>query len=136
MDIVKRYSLRVKLHKLEKEAVFIQAILCELLNKVGGGKPSHRLVQGFCTAHGESCYHVWVKNDATSEDIDIIRYLFPEYQTFLTQEEVPGALKDQLTVDLYELYASGEQKDFWKKAPKKVLDFRSKCHSLASKSSC
>jgi hypothetical protein len=127
MDIVKRYSLRVKLHKVEKEAVFIQAILCELLNKVGGGT-SHRLVQGFCTAHGESCYHIWVKNDATSEDIDVIRYLFPEYQTILTQEEVPGALKDQLTVDLFELYESGDYKEFWKKAPKKVLDFRSKCH--------
>ena len=133
MDI-KKYALRVKLYKLEKEAVFIQAILCELLNKAIGGKPSHRLVQGFCTAHGESCYHVWVKNDSTSEDIDVIRNLFPEYQTVLTQEEIPGAMKDQLTVDLYELYASGEFKDFWKKAPKKVLDFRSKCHSLLSKS--
>ena len=115
MDIVKKYALRVKLYKVEKEAVFIQAILCELLNKVGGGT-SHRLVQGFCTAHGESCYHVWVKNDATSEDIDVIRHLFPEYQTVLTQEQVPGStpLKDQLTVDLFELYESGEQKDFWK----------------------
>jgi hypothetical protein len=129
---VARFSLRIKLYKLTDQAVFIQALLSELLNK--SGATGATVVQGYCTAYGESCYHVWVEDDKGTVT-DVIQYLFPEYQNVtLSKEPIEGAQKDQLTVDLYELFKS-DQKEFWKKAPKKFLDFRSKCHAHLSKSS-
>jgi hypothetical protein len=80
---------------------------------------------------------VWVEDDKGVQT-DIVQYLFPEYQNIVLSKEPPvkdkDPQKDQLTVDLYELYTS-DQKEFWKKAPKKFLDFRSKCHAHLSKSS-
>jgi len=130
---VARFSLRIKLYKLTDQAVFIQALLSELLNKSGATEAT--VVQGYCTAYGESCYHVWVEDDKGVQT-DVVQYLFPEYQNVTLSKEPPvkDPQKDQLTVDLYELYKS-DQKEFWTKAPKKFLDFRSKCHALLSKSS-
>ena len=130
---VARFALKIKLYKLADQAVFIQALLSELLNKSGTSKGS-TLVQGYCTAYGESCYHVWVEDDK-GVATDLTQFLFPEYKNVtLTKELVEGAAKDQLTVDLYELYKS-DQKEFWKKASRKFLDFRAKCHTQVAKSS-
>lgn len=119
----KRFALRVKLHKFETQAVFIQAILSEILNKSG---KKTTMVKGYCTSHGQSCFHIWLEDDS-GEIIDITKFLFPQFQNILlSKEEIPNAMKDQFTVDLFELYNS-DKKDFWKKAPKKLLDFRSKC---------
>jgi hypothetical protein len=127
---IARFALRIKLYKFADQAVFIQALLCELLNKSG----SATVVQGYCTAYGESCYHVWVEDDK-GVATDLTKFLFPEYKNVtLTKELVEGAQKDQLTVDLYELYKS-DQKEFWKKASRKFLDFRAKCHTQVAKSS-
>lgn len=130
---IARFALRIKLYKFADQAVFIQALLCELLNKSGTSKGS-TLVQGYCTAYGESCYHVWVEDDK-GVATDLTKFLFPEYKNVtLTKEPIEGAQKDQLTVDLYELYKS-DQKEFWKKASRKFLDFRAKCHTQVAKSS-
>ena len=129
MDLVRRYALKVKLNKLEHQAVFIQALLCELLNQDGA-----TLVQGYCTVYGDSCYHVWIECDGC-EPIDVTRLIFKEFDVpnfVLTKDHVEGAHKDQLTADLFELYQK-DQKEFWKKAPKKFLDFRAKCRSQISK---
>ena len=130
---VARFSLRIKLYKLADQAVFIQALLSELLNK--SGATGATVVQGYCTVLGESCYHVWVEDDKGVQT-DIVQYLFPEYPNVVLSKDTPtgDTQKDQFTVDLYELYKS-DQKEFWKKAPKKFLDFRSKCHAHLSKSS-
>ena len=125
----KRFALRVKLYKMETQAVFIQAILSEILNKSG---KKTTMVKGYCTSGGESCFHVWLEDD-TGEIIDITKFLFPQYQDVsLTKEDVPGAMKDQFTVDLFELYNS-DKADFWKKAPRKLLDFRTKCKQFKCK---
>ena len=127
-----RYALKVKLNKLEHQAVFIQALLCELLNK--SGVPGATLVQGYCTVYGDSCYHVWVE-DAQGVPYDVTKKLFREFDVpdfVLTKDSIEGAQKDQLTVDLFEVYQS-DQKDFWKKSPKKFIDFRAKCHTQLSK---
>ena len=77
---------------------------------------------------------MWVEDDK-GVVTDLVQFLFPEYQNVtLTKEPIEGAQKDQLTVDLYELYKS-DPKEFWKKASKKFLDFRAKCHTQVSKSS-
>ena len=130
---VSRFALKIKLYKLADQAVFIQALLSELLNK--SGSHGATVVQGYCTVIGESCYHVWVEDDKGVQT-DIVQYLFPEYPDVVLSKDPPirDPQKDQFTVDLYELYKS-DQKEFWKKAPKKFLDFRSKCHALLSKSS-
>ena len=132
MDLITRYSLRVKLHKLEHQAVFIQALLCELLNK--SGVPGVALVQGYCTVYGDSCYHVWVE-DGQGSPFDVTKKLFKEFDVpdfKLTKEPMKGAHKDQLTVDLFDLYEK-DTKEFWKKASKTFLDFRAKCHAQISK---
>jgi hypothetical protein len=128
---VARFSLRIKLYKLADQAVFIQALLSELLNK--SGSQGATVVQGYCTVYGESCYHVWVEDDK-GVPTDIVQYLFPEYQNVILSKDQPvgNTQKDQFTADLYELYKS-DQKEFWKKAPKKFLEFRSKCHARVPK---
>ncbi len=121
---VARYVLKLKLYKLADQAVFIQALLCELLNK--SGSTGATLVQGYCTAYGESCYHLWVEDDKGNVT-DLTQYLFPEYKVTLSKEPIEGAAKEQFVVDLYDLYKS-DQKEFWKKSTRRFLDFRAKCH--------
>lgn len=132
MDLTNRYALRVKLNKFEHQAVFIQALLCELLNK--SGVTGATLVQGCCTVYGDSCYHVWVE-DGQGVSYDVSKKLFKEFdipEFVLSKEQIKDAHKDQLTVDLFELYES-DKKEFWKKCPQKFLNFRLKCHSQLSK---
>jgi hypothetical protein len=129
MDLVTRYSLKVKLNKLEHESVFIQAHLCELMNQEGA-----TLVEGSCTVYGDSCYHVWIE-DKDGRVTDVTRKLFKEFDVpdfKLSRDMAPGLQKDQKTADLFELYRD-EPKEFWKKASKKFLDFRSKCRAQISK---
>jgi hypothetical protein len=129
MDLITRYSLKVKLNKLEHDSVFIQALLCELMNQDGA-----TLVEGTCTVYGDSCHHVWIE-DKGGLVTDVVRKLFKEFDVpdfTTTKELVKGAHKDQLTVDLFELYQK-DKKEFWKKASKTFLDFRSKCHAQFSK---
>ena len=131
-DLVNRYALKVKLNKLEHQAVFIQALLSELLNKSGAQKTT--LVQGYCTVYGDSCYHVWVEDDQ-GVSFEVTKKLFKEFDIpdfILSKDPIEGAQKDQLTVDLFELYTS-DQKEFWKKASRKFLDFRAKCHTQFAK---
>jgi len=132
MDLVNRYTLKVKLNKLEHQAVFIQALLSELLIK--SGVSGATLVQGYCTVRGDSCYHMWVE-DERGTVFDVTKKLFKEFDIpdfILTKEHIEGAQKDQFVVDLCELYKS-DQKEFWKKASKKFFEFRSKCHTQFSK---
>jgi len=120
-----RFALKVKLNKLERESVFIQALLCDILKKQG---QEYEVVDGCCTVYGSSCYHVWLE-DKHGNQIDIIRTLFKEFDVpgfTLTREHIKDAQKDQLTVDLFELYTK-DKKEFWKKASKKFLEFKSKC---------
>jgi hypothetical protein len=74
---------------------------------------------------------VWVEDDK-GVVTDLTQFLFPEYQITLTKEPIEGAAKDQLTSDLFDIYKS-DQKEFWKKASRKFLDFRAKCHTQVSK---
>lgn len=129
MDLVTRYSLKVKLNKLEHDSVFIQALLCELMNQDGA-----TLVEGTCTVYGDSCYHVWIE-DKDGRVTDVVRKLFdgfdvPDFK--VSKEMAPGLQKDRVTADLFELYRD-EPREFWKKASKKFLDFRSKCRAQISK---
>jgi len=137
-QLISRFALKVKLNKFEHQAVFIQALLCEILNKLGGAT-THKLVQGYCTLHGQSCQHFWIEGPQ-QEPIDITRKLFKQFDVpdlILSKDPIAGAEKDQFTTDLFEVYEScdANKKEFWKKAPKKFLDFRSKCHGQISKTS-
>ena len=123
----RRFALRVKLNKLEHEAVFIQALLCDILKKQG---QEYEVVDGCCTVYGSSCWHVWLE-DKHGNQIDIHRMIFKEFDIpgfTLTREHIKDAEKDQSTVDLFELYKT-DKRAFWKKATKDFLEFKSKCLS-------
>jgi hypothetical protein len=132
MDLISRYALKVKLYKHDQQAVFIQALLCELLSKSGTLQTT--LVQGYCTVYGDSCYHIWLEDEHGSI-VDITKKLFKEFDIpdfTVTKDVIEGAHKDQLTADMFELYQN-DTREFWKKASKKFLDFRAKCHAQISK---
>lgn len=127
MDPVVNYALRVKLHKLHHNAVFIQALLSEILNK--SGKKTF-LVKGYCTVNSDSCFHIWIEDDMGAT-IDVTRHIFPEFNVTdfkLSKDKIKGAQEDQFTVDLFELYEK-DKREFWKKASIQFLNFRSKCHA-------
>jgi hypothetical protein len=92
---------------------------------------SSRLVQGYCSVNGDSCWHVIVMVEDEVLDIgyELACLQDPEFtkcKFVLSQVEPEGEYqKDQLVIDSWDLYQK-DPKDFWKKMPKKVQDFRAK----------
>lgn len=120
-------ALRMKLHNIDGVGVTAPILLNELLYK---NKYQTKLVQGYCTVNGDSCWHVWVQ--VGSENFDIGYTLacfqdaeFAKCQFVLSQTAPEEYQKDQKVIDSWELYEK-DHKEFWKKAPKKIQDFRAK----------
>jgi hypothetical protein len=101
---------------------------------------SSRLVQGFCVLNEtkNACWHVVAMvEDATSESSQVLDIGYamacmedPEFakcQITLSPTEPEGCeiQKDDLVIQSWDLYQK-DPKDFWKKMPKKVQDFRAK----------
>ena len=117
-------ALRLKLHKLENSGIFNAVLFHDTLNK-----NNSELIQGYCTVNGDTCWHVWSR--VSGEDLDIARFIailkdkeFERCEFKLGTEEPEGAQKDPETLELWELYKR-DKGAFWRKAPKKFLDFRS-----------
>jgi hypothetical protein len=132
------FLLRLKLNKLHDSGIFTVALLSELLNKQGG--VTH-LVQGYCMVAGDTCWHVWIEDDEGNVT-DILRKIaISRDQNFemcafrlFTEPPAHDYDKNQSQLDLWDVY-NDNPANFWKSAPKKFTDFRSKCHRLISKNS-
>jgi hypothetical protein len=129
-SIQRRLALKMRLNKIDGVGVTGPIILHEVLTKMSF---SSKLVQGFCSVNDEgSCWHVIVMAD-DGLVLDIGHTLaclqdpeFSKCKFVLSQEEPEGEYqKDQLVIDSWEIYQK-DPKDFWKKMPKKVQDFRAK----------
>ena len=124
------FALRVRLYKLQDSGILATILLHELLTKQGA---KFELVQGYLTVMGETCWHVWIVGDG-GKHIDLGRILatladpaFDNCQFTYSLTKPDGDIKvDRENQELWEIR---DQVSFWKKAPKKFLEFRSKCHS-------
>jgi len=130
-----QFALRLRLHKLHDTGVLATILLHELLQKQG---QEVSLVQGYLTVMGETCWHVWIE-DEKDRPIDLGRMLAcmeePEFEKcfFKLVKEKPDDADiktDPVNVEFWEMR---DRRDFWKKAPKKFLEFRTRCHKAVSK---
>jgi hypothetical protein len=126
-DVQRRLALRMKLNKIDGVGVTGPVLLNELLYKQGY---QSNVVQGYCTVNGESCWHVWVESGGIQYDIGYTLACLedPEFskcQFVLTRDTPAEYQKDDLVITSWELYLK-DHKEFWKKMPKKVQDFRYK----------
>ena len=130
-----RFALHLRLHKLHDTGVLATILLHELLQKQGD---KVTLVQGYLTVMGETCWHVWIE-DKNGRAIDLGRILacfvdeeFHKCEFKLSKDRPEGfeIREDPANKLIWEMR---EDRNFWKKAPKKFLVFRSKCNRIFSK---
>ena len=135
-DIQKRLALKLKLNKIDNCGLTAPILLNEILAKQG---LKTRLVQGYCSLSGDTCWHVWVEiqmsEHGSPQKLDIgytIACLqdqeFEKCEMILHTTLAPGAKtpqKDTESVDMWEIYQK-DSKEFWKKQPTKVQNFRAK----------
>ena len=130
-----QFALRLRLHKLHDTGVLATILLHELLQKQG---QEVTLVQGYLTVMGETCWHVWIE-DSKGYPIDLGRILAclvdAEFTKcfFKLDKEKPDVQEIREDPANKLIWDMREDTAFWKKAPKKFLDFRSKCHKIVSK---
>ena len=135
-DVQKRLALKLKLNKIDNCGLTAPILLNEILAKCGH---TTKLVQGYCSLSEETCWHVWVEigpsEHGSHHKLDIgytIACLndkeFEKCTMILHTGLAPGAKtpqKDTETVDMWEIYQK-DSKEFWKKQPIKVQNFRAK----------
>lgn len=129
-DIQKRLALKLKLNKIDNCGLTAPILLNEILAKQG---LKTRLVQGYCSLSEDTCWHVWVEIEHQKLDIGYtIACLndkeFEKCSMILHTGLAPGAKppqQDTESVDMWEIYQK-DSKEFWKKQPIKVQNFRAK----------
>jgi hypothetical protein len=129
-DIQKRLALKLKLNKIDNCGLTAPILLNEILAKCGHAT---KLVQGYCSLSADTCWHVWVQVDKRSLDIGYtIACLqdkeFEKCHAILHASLAPGAKepqRDTETTDMWEIYQK-DSKEFWKKQPTRVQNFRAK----------
>ena len=127
-EIQRRLALKIRLNKIEGVGVTGPIILHEILYT--NSYPS-KLVQGYCrTNDADPFWHVIVM--VGEEVLDIGHTLaclqdseFIKFRFTMSQEEPEEYQKEQMVIDSWEIYQK-DPKDFWKKMPKKIQDFRAK----------
>ena len=130
-----RFALHLRLHKLHDTGVLAVILLHELLQKQG---QQVTLVQGYLTVMGETCWHVWIEDDK-GRPIDLGRILAcmvdEEFNRceFKLSRDRPDSFEVREDPANKLIWEMREDRSFWKKAPKKFLEFRAKCHKTVSK---
>lgn len=127
-EIQRRLALKIRLNKIEGVGITGPVILHEVLYM--NSYPS-KLVQGYCRINeGEPCWHLIVMVD--TEPLDIGYTLaclqdpeYAKYRVTLSQEEPEKYESDKMVTDSWELYQK-DPKEFWKKMPMKLQNFRAK----------
>ena len=125
-----RFALHLRLHKQETSGIFAVILLHEILEKQG---QQVKLVQGYLTVAGETCWHVWIE-DSEKNIIDLGRILAehkdPEFSVCDFKYTIEKPVGTSVTCDEESMVIWGARKDknFLKAAPKGFLDFRSRIH--------
>lgn len=119
MDPVKRFTLRLKLHKVEGTVVHHNALLKRTI-------PDSKLVQGYVLSNdGSACWHCWVQ-DSAGNRYDVASTLSALFEY---SETLPDGFKEMQhenitsNKELYAVYTEN-QKTFWDQAPVSVKKFK------------
>ena len=125
-----RFAMHLRLHKQETSGIFAVILLHELLKKQG---QDVKLVQGYLTVAGETCWHVWIE-DAEKNIIDLGRILAEHKDAnfsvcdFKYTTEKPVDAKIEYDEQNMLVWEARNDKNFLKAAPKGFTDFRSRIH--------
>ena len=130
-QIQKKLALKMKLNKIDQSGIVAPILLNELLLK--NGYPESKLVQGYTSLSDETCWHVWVETPTSRLDIGYtIACLrdkeFEKCTMILHTGLAPGSKPPQVdteTTDMWDLYKE-DHKEFWKKQPVRIQNFRAK----------
>lgn len=130
VDIQKRLALKLKLNKIDNCGLTAPILLNEILVKCGH---TTRLVQGYCSLSDDTCWHVWVEIGAQKFDIGYTIACLNDKEflsccPILHTSIAPGVKepqRDTESLDMWEIYQK-DSKEFWKKQPIKVQNFRAK----------
>jgi hypothetical protein len=126
--LLNRYILKLRVNGLQNCGLYGNVLLHELFDR--NDFRGTRLVQGYITLGEETCWHVWVEDEATNEKYDVISRLATGNNagfTYLYERPESGAEEDAEVTAEFELYTSNKA-EFWKKlsTPTKVKNFRAK----------
>ena len=123
MEVAKQLFLRVKLYKLEQHPTECSVLLHEIM-------PNSELKSGYIVINKKDCcWHTWVEKDGQVFDLglDIAISKDPEFGSCEIErfDKPPEGLEVSEDPELVKRFNSSKR-DFWKSAPKKFQDFRSK----------
>ena len=136
-DIVRRLSLRLKMHKTSGTPVHHAALLKKFLDHRG---LKTEMIKGYCVIFDtkEACDHYWIRDTDSGLDLDVAfevaKLKSPELQTLnpVLLETIPPGLNRSDETEwqirrenerLFELFQQ-DSKAFWREAPQDVKDFR------------
>ena len=128
-DQVRRFAMRIKLHRLSGTVVHHCALLRRMLPF------ESQLIKGYCVSPGDVCEHYWVRVGDLDLDIgyEVACLYTPELRDLQTMlvEKIPDELKhvevkrQDDNERLYELYIT-DPGTFWSEAPVDVRRFNPK----------
>lgn len=125
-QIVKVFTLKMKMHKINVPPVYQCALLVGLLRRKGFDDAS--VEKGYITFNNQAMRHYWVQCQGKS--IDVVtevakRYGAPAFPLQLETELSEGTeVVQQGDWDtLFELYTT-DQKEFWKQRPAQLKSFK------------
>lgn len=127
----RRFSLRLKLHKVPGSMVQHQALLHKHLEKVHGLKC--KFVQGYAISPVDkmACWHCWIE-DSHGVEYDVTQHMVgqilrsdsvPEGYTRAEFQDDQGKIILDENQRLYDLFVTNPKK-FWEEAPPKVKSFK------------
>lgn len=121
-QLVKRFGLKMKLHKITVTPVYQCALLVGFLTRNGF---SAEIVQGYITLGNQAVRHYWVHADGS--DIDIVTQLAKTPIPFQLERTIDETVEVRPEGNLYdsqfELYTT-DAKEFWKQRPQCLRNFR------------
>ena len=119
-----RFFLKLRVNGLRNPGIYGNLLLFDFLSH---HDQKVELVQGYLTVGKETCWHIWVETDS-GDTLDIIKASVDaeEGVKFEYTKDIPENFEsDEEITKQYELYKD-DKKEFWKKAPPKIKNFRAK----------
>jgi hypothetical protein len=121
-QLVKRFGLKMRLHKITVSPVYQCALLVGFLNRSGH---SAEIVQGYITLGNQAVRHYWVQADGS--DIDIVTQLSKTPIPFQLERTIDETVEVRQEGNLYdsqfELYTTNA-KEFWKERAQCLRNFK------------
>ena len=127
-----RLVLKFRVNKIQVPGIYGPIILCELLNHTYKTN-EYKIIEGYLkiqtTEKSEVCWHLWVEKDGEKFDINklMAERNDDEFKAceFEYLDSVDESVKPEDIYKEWELYQK-DKKEFWKKSPMKLKNFRSK----------